>query len=477
MGDKEGSNPGQKNLTNSFVEGELALGFWSFVKKGAGALDSFLILRVFSLYQFGLYQLLLSLYSILSDLFHDVFSEVVATDLARFVGAGEEAKAKRLFRGYALFRMGMAAIPWAALFFAAPAVAAYMHYSHDAIGVLQIMAFIFILDAVILLLNMLLKLRLQFGVLAPRATVQKLSQLAVLALFFFSSRLGLYEIFLSQLAGAAGAILLMLPAAVKSNASWRGIRAADEGIFWATVRAHGKWAVPQSFLTDLTGKVRPWLIRIFINTEAVGAFSVANTFISALKDLLPIRTPGALVPRRIHDAKAVDRFYRYGSKYFVWIGVLLSAGAAVGVPLAIRIFFPQFYPAVPIFMILLVSVPFFAFMKPMTFLLVAFRRQKFLFFQSAAQTAIAFLLMVIFLPAAGIRGLAIAEALASIANVGVRYRYLEREEIVGRFHFRSLFVFDRMDAAHIRTFVGSVRQIFGHHSAPHNSEKYEKQRT
>lgn len=454
------SKPTQKPLTRSFVEGELSLGFWSFVKKGVGALDSFLILRVFSLYQFGLYQLLLSLYSILSDLFHDVFSEVVATDLARLVGAGEEAKAKRLFRGYALFRMGMAAIPWAALFFAAPAVAAYMHYSHDAIAVLRLMAFLFILDAVVLLLNMLLKLRLQFRVLAPRATVQKLSQLAVLVLFFLSSRLGLSEIFLSQLAGAAGAILMMLPAAVRSSAPWYHIRAADEGIFLATVRAHGKWAMPQALLTDLTGKMRPWLIRIFINTEAVGVFSVANTFLSALKDLLPIRTPGALVPRRIHDAEAIDRFYRYGSKYFVWFAVLLSAGAAIGVSLVIRILFPQFYPAVPVFLILLASVPFFAFMKPMTFLLVAFRRQKFLFFQSVAQTAIAFLLMAIFLPAAGIMGLAIAEVLAAIANVGVRYRYLARAGVVGRFHFRSLFIFDRADAAHATAFLGSVKNAF-----------------
>ncbi|MEK7541377.1 MAG: hypothetical protein AAB533_00835 [Patescibacteria group bacterium] len=437
-----------KSLTRSFVEGELALGFWSFAKKASGALDAFLILRAFSLWQLGVYHILLSLYGIASDFFHDVFSEVIGNDLARLAGAGEEAKAKRLFCEYAAFRMGMAVLPAAAFFFAAPWVAAFLGYGGEAAAALRIMAFLFIAEALIGLATLLLKLRLAFRVLAPRATIQKLLQFGILAGFFFFSRLDISTVFWAQLGGATGAFLVMLPAALRRTAPWRWVPAAREPMFLPAVRAYGKWAVPQAFLADLTGKARPWLIRLFVGTEAVGVFGVANTFLSAIKDLLPIRTPGSLVPRRIRDAGALDRFYRYGSKYYVWLAVGLCAGAAVAVPVAIGIFFPKFYPSVPLFWILLVSVPFFAFMKPMTFLLVAFRRQKFLFFQSALQTAIASALMLIFLPAAGVMGLAIAEALASIANVGVRYRYLVRQGVIGRFRFRSLFAFDDRDRAH-----------------------------
>lgn len=441
------------SFTRSFVRGELALGSWSFAKKAAGVLDAFLILRVFSLYQFGAYQLLLSFYTILSDIFHDMFGEVVGTDLARFAGAGEEAKAKRLFREYALFRLGLAAIPGAVLFFAAPAIAAYMGYGGEADAILRIMAVLFMLDAIILLLTTLLKLRLQFAVLAPRATVQKLLQLAVLSIFFFSEGLGLREVFLAQLAGAAGAILMILPAARRSTAPWRGVRAVPERVFWPAVRAHGKWAVPQSLLNDITGKARPWLIRVFLNTEAVGIFGVAYTFLSALKDLLPIRTSGVLVPRKVGDKKALDRFYRYGTKYFVWLALGMSLAAAVAVPLVIMLFFPQFRASVPLFLLLLPMVPLFAFIKPMTFVLVALRRQKFLFSQSVVQTALALALLLALLPAAGITGLAIAEVLVTACVAGIRYRYLVRTGTVGRFAFRSLLTLDAEDRNNIRIFV------------------------
>lgn len=444
------------SFSRSFIEGEVALGFWSFAKKAAGALDAFLILRVFTLYQFGAYQLLLSFYTILSDFFHDAFAEVVATDLGRAVGEKNEAQAKRLFREYALFRMGAAAIPWAVLFFAAPAVAAYMTYGPEVVAVLRIMAFLFLLDAVILLCTMLLRLRLRFAVLAPRATVQKLAQLAVLAVFFFSGRLGLSQVFLSHVAGAAAAILLMLPAAGASLAPWRGIRAADGGVLWRIMRSHGKWALPQPLLTDLTAKVRPWLIRFFLSTEAVGLFGVAYTFFSALKDLLPIRTPGALVPRHAGDPAALDRFYRRGTKYYIWTACALALAGAIGVPAAIYLFFPAFAAAIPLFLLLLPALPLFAFVKPMTFLLVAHRRQKFLLFQSVLQTAVSLVLLLVLLPMAGIAGLAAAEVLAAAANAGVRYRYLVRAGTIGRFPFWSLAAADAEDRHNLAVFARHV---------------------
>lgn len=448
------------------MHGELHLGFWSFVKKGAGALDTFFILRSFTLYQFGMYYLLLSFYGILSDFFHDIFGEVVANDLARLVGAGEEAKAKRLFREYAAFRVALAVIPAAVFFFAAPLIASFLGYGDDTAVALRILAFLFIAEALIGLAALTLKLRLAFQVLAPRATIQKLLQFCILAAFFFSSRLDISTVFWAQLGGAVGAFLFILPAAVRQMSRWRGVPVAREPMFMPVLRAYGKWAVPQSILTDFTGKARPWLIRLFISTEAVGVFGVANTFLSALKDLLPIRTPGSIVPRRIKDARALDRFYRYGTKYFVWLGVLLSAGSAAAVPLVILILFPRFSPAIPIFWVLLASVPFFAFVKPMTFLLVAFRRQKFLFFQQALQTAIAFGLMLVLLPAAGIRGLAIAEVLAAIANVGVRYRYLVREGVIAPFPFRSLYAVDREDRVNARMLLAFVRSTLHFKTRP-----------
>jgi len=442
------------------MRGELHLGFWSFVKKGTGALDSFFILRSLTLYQFGLYQLLLSFYAILSDFFHDVFGEVVANDIARFIGEGREDSAKRLFAEYAVFRLVMAAIPCALIFGGAPYVSSRYGYGSDMVAWVRILSLLFITDAAVALTTLLLNLRLQFAALAPRATVQKLIQFLVLGFFYFFSHLGIREIFLSQLAGAAGVVVLLAPVAARSLAPWRGVRASPSFMLWGIIGSYGKWVIPSSVLGDFTGKVRPWLIRLFLNTEAVGIFSIANTFISAIKDVIPTRTAGMLIPRKTGDPEALARFYRLGTKYYVWFAVVLSAAAAGGVPLVVRLLFPKFTPSLPLFYMMLAVVPMFAFVKPMSFFLVAFRRQKFMFWQSVAQNALwigAFLALV---PVAGLWGLGIVEVMTAGANIVFRYRYLKREHIAGPFDFGSLLRIEEEDKRHLSGLARHIRSFF-----------------
>jgi len=437
------------SFRKAFVRGELHMGFWSFAKKGTGALDSFFILSSLSLYQFGVYQLLLSLYAILSDFFHDVFSEVITNDIARFIGEGREDKAKRLFYDYAAFRLGMAVIPCIAILFLAPVIGRAYGYGADFISFVRLMSFLFVADAAVLIATLLLKLRLQFAILAPRATAQKFIQFVALASFYFFSHITIREIFLAQIIGALGVVAVMLPSLVRSVAPWRGIAPSRGLLMPGIVRGYGKWALPQSFLTDFTGKIRPWLIKLFLGTEVVGLFGVANTFISAIKDLLPIRTPGILVPRKTDDPVAIARFYRYGTKYYVWLALALVLAAAGGVPVVVYLLFPKFASALPLFYLLLVSIPLFAFTKPASFLLVAFRRQEFLFWQAVFQSALAFILLMAFLPAVGATGLAYAEIISIAVSGFLRQRHIVSQGLAPRFHMRALFALDAEDRANL----------------------------
>ena len=441
-------NDPQENdsFNRAFVHGELHLGFWSFVKKGTGALNSFFVLSSLSLYQFGSYQLLLSLYGILSDIFQDLFGEVMVNDLARFIGEGREDKAKRLFFEYASFRTVMAVIPCAGLFFAAPFLS--FRYGSDTVNTIRILSFLFLADAGVALATLVLNLRLQFKILAPRATFQKLLQFLALGSFYVFSHLGVREIFLSQIIGTAGTVLILLPVVIVNFAPWRRVKAFSSPLIFRIIRSYGKWEIPDILLNDFTGKVRPWLIKLFLSTEAVGIFSVANTFISALKDLIPTRTAGVLVPRRAKDPAALERFYRLGTKYYVWFGAALALAAAGGVPVVVHMLFPKFTSALPVFYVMLVVVPMFAFVKPMSFFLVAFRRRRFIFLQSAFQNAVWLGLALILLPTAGLLGLGLVEVVASGTNIVARYEYLKRAGLISRFSPRALITFDSEDRMH-----------------------------
>lgn len=445
------------SFTRSFVRGEAHLGFWSFVKKGTGALDSFFILSSLTLYQFGVYQLLLSAYAILSDFFHDVFGEVVTNDLARLIGEKREDKAKKLFFEYAAFRMVMAAIPCAAVFLALPHLPDV--YGRDIAAAAPLIGLLFLADALVLISTLLVKLRLQFAVLAPRASAQKFIQFLALAGFYFFGRIGLREIFVSQIAAAVGVVLVMLPAIVRGWAPWRQAGAYPHPILRGIVNSYGTWALPQSFLTDFTGKIRPWLIRLFLNTETVGIFGVANAFVSAIKDLLPIRTPGMIVPRKTEDQAAMARFWRYGTKYYVWLGAALSLAGAAGVPPVVRFLFPKFTASLPVFYLLLVSIPIFAMTKPSGFLLVAFRRQKFLFWQAVFQGALSFVLLAALLPTVGIMGLALAEIAAIAASAALRGRALARAGLAPPFRLGSLFVVETEDRMYLSMLADHARRM------------------
>lgn len=446
------------SFSRSFVHGELSMGFWSFAKKGAGALDSFFILASLSLYQFGVYQLLLSFYGVLSDFFHDVFGEVAGNDLGRLIGEGREDRAKRLFLEYAAFRLCMAALPWAVLFFASPLFSA--RYGSEMVRSVRILSFVFFGDAFLLLALTLLKVRLEFRALAPRASIQGVLEFAVVGSFFFFSHVGIREILLARLAGVVGVTLMLIPALIRSMRPWREVAAARGWFFYRMVRAYGKWALPQSLLGDFTGKARPWLIKLFLSTDAVGIFAVANTFISALKDLLPIRTTGALVVRKARDPVALDRFYRYGTKYYVWFATLSAIAAAAGVPLLVRLLFPKFVAALPLFYAMLVMVPLFAFIKPMNTFLVLFRRRKFIFLQALFYNAFwlaTALIFLIFFPTIGVMNLAIVEVAASIADAATRYGYLLRTRLVSWFSPAALVTFDDEDRANFALFFKHFR--------------------
>lgn len=438
-----GASREQFSFRRSFLSGELHLGFWSFVKKGAGALDSLIVLSALSVHQFGVYQLLLAFYGVLSNFFHDAFGAVVGNDLARFLGEGREDKAKRLFLEYAGFKIAMAVIPAAALWMIAPIAGA--RYGAEAVLWVRLLAVLLSIEAILQLVLIPLKMRLRFAVLAPRATLQKVLQFAILFSFYSFSTVGVREILLAQIGAVSGTIFYALSAAIGAYGPWRRISAYPAGIFAGTVRRYGVWALPQAALTDVVGNVRPWLIRMFVSTEAVGIFGVANTFISLLKDLMPIRTLDALVPRMAHDQPRTETVTAYGTKYYVLFALGLAAAGAFGAPLAVHLLFPKFAPSLPLFYVMLPVIPIFAFIKLTNMLLVARRRQRFIFAYTTGQSAFSVALLLFLLPVAGVLGAAYAEVLTQAIGSFGKYFYLVRSKFIARFSWKTLIRFDDYD--------------------------------
>jgi len=442
-------------LSHSFVSGELHLGFWSFVKKLFGFADSFFILRSLSVYQFGVYQLLLAFYAFFSDIFHDVFSNVISNDLSRFIGDGKMAEAKRLFAEYSLFRLITGAIPAIAGFFLAPLLSE--NYGPEAILWIRLLSGLFFVDAALNTILSLLKVQLHFKLVAARPTIQKFIQFLTLGYFYFFATLTIREVFIAQLIAPALTIFLVLPSFWRTLRPLRKVRAARTGIFWGIAQSYGVWEVPQLFTRNLVGKVRPLLIKIFISTEAVGLFGVAAMAIAMLKDVIPARTLNMVLPRKANDPQRLHLISKYGTKYYVLLSLVLVLGGIFAYSVGIGYLFPQFESSIIIFFLLLPTIPLFAFIKITNILLVVARHQRFIFLQAVLTQSLGIVFILFFAPLLGIIGLSIAEVAALGISVFVKYSYLTKIKFMRPFKWGEFFVFDSTDRAILGQFKYVLR--------------------
>ncbi len=444
----------ETRFSKLFMRGEFSLGFWSFVKKGVGFFDSFFILSSLSVYQYGVYQLLLVLYAIFSDIFHDVFSSAVGNDLTRLIGEKREAEAKKLFYQYASLRIGLSIIPAILFFFIIPSF--YLStLGTEAIIWLKTLALLFPIEAVFRLGLLLLNLRLEFKVVAIRPTLQKTIQLGLIIICFFSGTLTLTTIFFIQTATLVILLLLLYRPLFAALRRWKDVQAHEIGLLSKIIFGYGKWEIPQLAFKDLMGKVNPFVIKLLLNTEAVGIYAVANTAISVLKDLLPVRTLSMLVPRKVHDEFFRNNLFFFGTKYYILAALGVALFGAVTYPIFISVFFPKFASSLPVFYVLVPSIVIFAGVKLLSILLLARRRQRFLFIQSMIDNIIQITLMFILAPKFGLIGFAAAIVGGDLLLQILRYAYLRRTGFVPAFPVDIFFNFQAEEDRKVLTLIRS----------------------
>src|SRR3989344_4433310 len=104
------------SFIRTFLRGEISYGFWGGITTAGGLINTFLVISALTIYQYGVFQLLLSSYALLAVLI-GLGGEIVRNDLLRLVGEGKEAAAKKIFLENAAFRLTAGIILWAFVFF------------------------------------------------------------------------------------------------------------------------------------------------------------------------------------------------------------------------------------------------------------------------------------------------------------------------------------------------------------------------
>lgn len=434
------SNP-PLSFLRRFLGGEAQFAFWEFVSKGVGAANFFLIVSALTLYEYGVFQLLLSLYAILSS-FLSLGGGVVGNDVMRFIGEGNESKAKRLFAQYHGLRIAGILLIGLFLFFGSDLLS--FKYSPEFLAFFKLLAILLFFEVFFSILKSLLTTRLQFALVASRSTLYKVVELAVIIFYLVFSSLSVQAVLVAMILGSAVSSLIILPPAWRAYDIWRSVSSAREGILLWVLRHHGKWEILQQFMAKLTSSLQPWLIKVFVGTEAVAIYAIAQTMVSTIIGSLPTKTLAILIPLEGAHPEKLQRLYHLGSKYLFLLSIALIFAASVAVPILINLMLGQYRPSLIYFYPLLLHVPITALAKVASAFLVVMRMQKYLFYQKVfkALTVLPMLFLIGFFGLWGLVAYQLGFAFLLFLSI---YRFLRGVPPGFRIEWRGLLRFTEED--------------------------------
>ena len=439
------------SFTKLFLKGEVLSGFWNSVVKGIGAVNSLIIVGALSVYQFGLYQLVLSLIAIAGALLPDMFDDIVFVEMSARWSQKKAGEAKALFGEYAALKILIGAVVTILVFAAGTFAGRLVHA--DIAGYIRILSAIPFIVTIQSLFLIFFRARVSFSGL-PMDAVREASKLILFGIFFFAQiRLGIAEILYAYVgAQAAATIVIGILFARQYRAVFAGVVSNASARLFPILKRLGGWAAARYYIGQVSKSAKLWILRIFVSTEAVGLFSFASTLLSMIMSAAPFGTLGTLFPREIADRERFRHIFTRSTKYAIFISFAFMVLSIIGGPIAIHLIFPKYDPVIPLFIIMTGSIAVYGLFKVARMALIALQEQKALFVRLIAAAAADPLFIILLAPLFGIYGAGIGVVLVDALSAAVYYAALTRAHPHLRLTSKILFSFDAYD----REFFGRM---------------------
>ena len=439
----------KQSFTTLFIRGEALSFFWNAAVKAIGALNSLIVIAALSVRDFGLYHLTIATLGIAAGFIPDMFDDVIFAEMGRKLGENKKSEVRRLFGEYAILKIIFAFLLSALLFAASFTGSAYIPE-----GVAAYFRFLFILPLVGVfhsLMVLFFRAKVSFSGL-PIDAIREAGKCALLVFFFFIlGRKSPTEVLLAYF-GSQLVVLMVL--GVWCRREYRelfsGVPRDGAPRLRPLIRSYGVWAVGRYYVGQFSKNIKLWLVNFFVGVEAVGLLSVATTLYSMVVSVIPLGTLGMLFPRETVDRERFRHIFRRSMKYALWVSLGVAFVAAIGGPMAILVIIPKYIPAIPLFLILLVSLLFYGGFKVVRMALLALQEQKILFLRSLSISLMSPLLLVLLLPTVGIVGGALDFVILEAASLIIYYYYLVRSHPELRLTPRMFLSLDDYDRTFFR---------------------------
>lgn len=409
-----------------------------------GFITSFILLSVFTLHEYGTYQLVLSVAGLFILLSVQGIDDSVIAAGTRAIGAKDTKRLVHIGRGYFLFRLVAGISIWALIFFGSSFFAQW--YSRDILALLKQYSWAFLILPFERIISYDLMCKRRFRALSLVSFTQEFTKLVVIIVSVFFLHAGIKGALLA-IPIAHGVSTLIFLFSIETTYFY-GFTRTTILRFKEVFLKQGIWDIGSRFVRQGEKNLRPMFIQFFLGREAVALFSMAEKVYGYLAGFFPIDS--VLMPTiaaEVHDRERLQRVLERGIKYTVPFYVVISIAFIFVSPILIRYIFPLYTPALPLLYILMLYIPFVGIAHLMTSFFVSHQEQKAMFGLIVCRSILFIVIAPICLMLFGVNG-TIVEFILTFGSFNIlRYIWLLQKYPELRVEFRRLFIVDSYDRA------------------------------
>ena len=428
--------------------------------KLAGFFSTAIILHHLAPYEYGLWQLLLSAVTAFSmPLFPSIAGMLVA-DASREIGAGRKVIANGiLIRGSICFAaLGTAAA--VAMFIAAPFVTRTTGFQITFL--LRLLATTLFESGIAQAYFLVLQTRLEFVHAQTMKVLTRASYLAGIVLFVMVLQDSLPGLVYAYVFCSFLPTILYTPYLIKLyRAMWKDRGEETWRDFFKVIMQRGPWVFGSDVVSALSGTLSPWIIGYFLGVTELGIISIALLFISQVSAFVPVSyVLRSILPRTVHEPGRMHYWLMRSMKYSLWAHMTLGVLAIIALVIIAPLYFPQYVAAIPLCIILSVTLIFRALGLVAIEWFYATRRQKELFIASSIPGVATLILLVPMLAFFGLAGYIANNIISSDILILLRLQVIQRYENLS-IHWSDFFTVDKQDWEFLNRVYRGVRQRLG----------------
>ncbi|MEW6295729.1 MAG: oligosaccharide flippase family protein [Candidatus Diapherotrites archaeon] len=428
-------------------------------------LTTLIFIRFLGVTEFGMLTLALSAISLIEMIIDFGISGVLISDIAVEIGKKKYGAVKSLILRFSQMQLLLAGILFLITFLFSSDLAGFFPVIQNITTILKLISFMLLIFAVKNIFIVCFNSHSKFNYLTLLQSGDSLSRLGLICIFFFIFHIRTIEfVILAYIIAGLVSIFISAPFFIKTLYYLKNTPRIKANLFINLIKGHGKYNVIIGQIKNLQVNLPYWIINLILGINAVAIYSTAVKlqyfFLIIIDAIDMIFAP--LIASIITTKEKVKIIYKKISKYGLWLSILMLILAFTVVPTAAIIFFGSKYiESIPVFLILILILPFGAINISIRPIYFAYKEQKTLTKVYIFSLLLMLFLMYIFIIPFGLIGIAIGYLVATSLDFLIRRHILKIKYLIS-IDTKEFFRFDKYDSKILKKVINkiTIRSMF-----------------